>query len=315
MESIDVASLILDLSAGIIYLVVCFVLFIIAKFTYHLLNTRINSTEELVKKDNAAFAVAMAGYYFGVIMAIGGALVGPNNWFLEEPFDLVENIRILSQHVLDIFFYGILSIVLMNLSVIINDKVILYKFRNEDEIIRDQNAGTGAVEFASYTATGLIVFGAVSGDTTLVTNLYIWRYELGGLFSALIFWILGQGVMVLAGVVYNAILPFDVHKEIEKDNVAAGIGFAGVLLALGNLIRVASMGNFISWQENILRFTYIVILGLVLLPVIRFGTDKILLPGEKLTDEIVNQEKPNIGAAFIEAMSYVGASFLIGWAI
>lgn len=315
MDAIDFASLFLDLFAGIIYIITCFILFIIAKFTYHFLNRRININDELVKKDNVAFAVAMAGYYLGIIMAIGGALWGPNDWILEESFGIIDNISILSQHVLDVIFYGILSIVLMNLSVLINDKVILYKFRNEDEIIRDQNAGTGAVVFASYVATGLIVFGAVSGETTLITNLYIWRYELGGLFSALIFWILGQIVMVVAGLVYNAILPFDVHKEIEKDNVAAGIGFAGVLLAIGNLIRTASMGNFISWEENILRFVYIVVLGLAILPVIRIGTDKILLPGEKLTDEIVNQEKPNIGAGFIEAISYVGASFLIGWAI
>ena len=44
-------------------------------------------------------------------------------------------------------------------------------------------------------------------------------------------------------------------------------------------------------------------------------TDKILLPGQKLTDEIVNQEDPNVGAAIVEAFAYVGGSMLIVWAL
>jgi hypothetical protein len=48
---------------------------------------------------------------------------------------------------------------------------------------------------------------------------------------------------------------------------------------------------------------------------VRFLADVVLLPGQKLTDEIANQDKPNVGAGFIEAFSYVGASFLIVWSL
>jgi hypothetical protein len=47
----------------------------------------------------------------------------------------------------------------------------------------------------------------------------------------------------------------------------------------------------------------------------RLVTDKILLPGERLTDEIVNQEKPNVGAALVEAFAYIGGSVLITWCL
>jgi hypothetical protein len=47
----------------------------------------------------------------------------------------------------------------------------------------------------------------------------------------------------------------------------------------------------------------------------RFITDKILLPGQNLTDEIINQEKPNIGAALVEAFAYIGGSVLITWCL
>ena len=53
----------------------------------------------------------------------------------------------------------------------------------------------------------------------------------------------------------------------------------------------------------------------VVLPLVRIVTDKVLIPGVKLNDELVAQEKPNVGAGAIEAFSYVAASMLVGWAI
>lgn len=288
LENSEFYSILFDLGFGIIYLIACFILFFIGKLFFQLLNRRIQVNEELVQKDNVAFAVSMVGYYFGLVMTIGGALVGPSHGLM---LDLIY-----------LFGYGLLGIVLMNLAILINDKLVLYHFHNEDEIIRDQNAGTGAIQFASYLATGLIIMGAISGEG-------------GGFITAIAFWALGQLVMVIAGLVYNWMTPYDVHAEIERDNVPAGVGFAGALLAIGNITRIACSGDFISWFDNLTKFFYIVILGLLILPIIRIVTDKVLLPGEKLTDEIVRQERPNLGAAFVEAFSYIGASFLIGWAI
>lgn len=284
----DYFSILFDLGFGIIYLIASFILFYIGKLFFQLLNRRIRVNDELVKKDNVAFAISMVGYYFGLVMTIGGALEGPSHGLL---LDLAY-----------LFSYGILGIVLMNVGIWINDKLILYRFDDEAEIIRDQNAGMGAIQFANYTSTGLIIFGAVSGEG-------------GGLITAIAFWGLGQVVLVLAGLIYAWILPYDVHTEIERDNVPAGVGFAGAMLAIGNITRIACSGDFTSWADNLTKFGYVVVLGLVLLPLIRLLTDKVLLPGGRLTDEIVHQERPNLGAAFMEAFSYIGASFLIGWAI
>jgi hypothetical protein len=41
--------------------------------------------------------------------------------------------------------------------------------------------------------------------------------------------------------------------------------------------------------------------------------DLILVPGVKISDEIVNQEIPNVGAGLIEAFAYIAASFVITW--
>ncbi len=277
-----------NLAISLIYLFSAFAVFFIGKLIYDLLHRSYRLNHELVEKDNFALGIAMSGYYLGLILAIGGSIVGPSQGLYED--------------LIDIFFYGLISVVLLNISILINDKLILHAFNNTKELIEDQNCGTGAVECATYMATGLIIFGAISGEG-------------GNLFTALVFWVLGQVVLVFAGLIYDLIISYDLHEQIEKDNVAAGVGFAGALLAVGNVIRLAVSGDFESWKINLISFVVYSLAGLVLLPLVRFLVDKILLPGQSLSAEIARQEHPNLGAAFIEASSYVGASFLLVWCL
>ncbi|MFQ5772817.1 MAG: DUF350 domain-containing protein, partial [bacterium] len=107
-----------------IYLVAVFFLFFVGKFVYDKLNRRFVLQEELLQKDNFAVAIAVVGYYLGLVFAIGGILIGPSTFWLDD--------------LLDILFYGIIAIVLLNLSAYINDKIILYKFDNVKEIIEDR---------------------------------------------------------------------------------------------------------------------------------------------------------------------------------
>ena len=277
-----------DLIATGIYLICAFVLFWIGKLIRDLMASSYSVREELVEKDNAALGIGIAGYYFGLVLAIGGTLSGPSQG--------------LENDLIDIGIYGLLAIILLNLSRLVNDGLILHGFKIRDELIDDQNAGTGVVVAASYIATGLVIFGAVSG-------------EIGGIVTTVIFWALGQLALVLAGLMYEWITPYSIHDEIEKDNVAAGVAFAGALVGIGVIVFHASAGDFISWTINLQDFAIEVVAGLILLPIVRFISDVILLPGQKLTDEIANQEHPNLAAGFIEATSYVGASFLIVWSL
>lgn len=277
-----------NLITAIILIVVFYFIFFIGKIVNDLLHREYNLTTELVERDNPALALAIVGYYFGLVLSIGGTLVGPSGGIWEDIIDLV--------------IYGLLSVILLNISWFLCDKIILHKFKMSDELIRDQNQGAGIVSCAISIASGFIIFGAVSGEN-------------GNIWTAIAFWGLGQVMLLLAGWVYNLITPYDIHTEIEKDNVAAGISFAGVLIAMGIIVGRAAGGEFHSWTENILDFIIISFIGLAILPFIRILTDKILLPTVKLTDEIVGQEKPNIGAAYIEAFSYIAASMIIYWSV
>jgi len=121
--------------------------------------------------------------------------------------------------------------------------------------------------------------------------------------------------LVAASFVYNWITPFDVYEHIEKDNVAVGIGVAGVLVAVANLIRHGLMHDFESWIITAENVAVDFGIGIVFLPIARLMADRILLPGRNLTDELINQDKPNIGAGVIEAFAYIGGSVLICWAL
>ena len=277
-----------NLFFAIIYIFSAFVLFLIGKVVHDGINRSYRLNEELVKKDNFALAIAMIGYYMGLILSIGGVIAGPSAGLVED--------------IIDILIYGPLSIILMNISAVVNDKFILYKFNNVKELIEDQNVGTGVIECAVYLATGMIIFGSISGED-------------GSVITAIAFWALGQIALILTGLLYNFITPYDIHHHIEKDNVAVGVSFAGAIIAVGNIIRHSVSGDFLSWNENLTTFISFVVLGFIFLPVIRVLTDRVLLPGEKITDELVNQEKPNVGMAFIEAFSYIGASFVIVWSL
>jgi uncharacterized membrane protein YjfL (UPF0719 family) len=272
----------------VVYLGSSFALFFIGKYLYQLFHRGYNVKEELVEKDNLAFALAHTGYFIGLIAAIGGVMMGETAGLLID--------------LLFIFGYGIISLVLLNVSMIINDKIILRKFSVKKEICEDQNEGTGLLEGASSIATGLIIMGSVYGEG-------------GGIDTLLIYWLVGQVLLIATSFIYNWITPFDVHEHIEKDNVAVGVAMAGVIIAIGNMIRHGLMHDFESWYDTAQNIGIDFGIGIVFIPIARLIADKILLPGRNLTDELINQDKPNIGAGIIEAFAYVGGSVLICWSL
>jgi uncharacterized membrane protein YjfL (UPF0719 family) len=269
---------------GFIYLAVVLVLLALGKWMYDALHRRFVLRTELIEKNNLAVAVTVAGYYLGLVIVLGGVVSGPAS------FSVLDD-------VIGLVIFGLLAIVLLNLSAWVNDTVIFSKFDNEKEIIEDRNVGMGAVEGGNYVAVGLITAGAMSGE--------------GGLLPGLVFWVSGLVALLVAGLLYDRITSYDLHDEIEKDNVAVGVAFAGVLIGFGNIIRLAGEGDFVSWNESLTEFGYYTVVGLALMPLIRLFADKVLLPGASLSDELV-KDPPSLGAGIIEAVTFLAASMLIG---
>ena len=270
--------------SGFVYLAVVLVLLAVGKWAYDALHRRFALRVELLEKDNLALAVTVAGYYLGLVIVLGGVVSGPASVSLLDD-------------VIGLVIYGGLAIVLLNLSAWVNDRLVFSRFDNEREIVEDRNVGVGILEGGNYVAVGLITAGAMSGE--------------GGMASGLVFWVTGLAALVAAGMLYDRITSYDLHDQIEDGNVAVAVAFAGVLVGFGNVIRLAGEGDFVSWNESMSEFGYYLVVGLVLLPLVRLFADKVLLPGARLADELV-QERPNLGAGVIEGVTYLAASMLIG---
>jgi len=277
-------QILISLAYGVLGLV----LLLAAKNAKNLL-TSYSIDDELTTKDNTALALSMAGYYLGVIIIFLGAIIGPD---IEEPtrMELFMSIGIDAG-------YAVLGIVFLNLGRLVVDRLVLTSFSTKKEIIEDRNVGTGAVEFGSYVATALVIAGAISGET-------------GGLLSAVVFFALGQLVLVIFARFCQFITSYDLHAEIEKDNYAAGIAFGGSLIAVGIvLLKATSLPFDGNWQASLTDFGLIVALSFVVFVVARFVTDKALLPKSSLSHEIAVDQ--NSGAALIEASTAIGMASIV----
>lgn len=272
----------------ILQIAIGFLLFWLGQLAYRkLFRRRMELNLELFVKDNPAVAIALVGYYFGIVIALGGVLD--------------KTLSILPEKLLNLASYGCLVILLMLAGAWVGDRLILKHFDCDREIIQERNIGAAFVEAGNHIANGLILNASLGGEG-------------GNLLVGFACWLIGLGVLVLASVVYPRFAKYNVFREIERrNNPAAGIACAGLLVATGNIVRIAFAPEFQDWVSSFRVYGLNLLFCLALLVAIRWLADLILVPGVKISDEIVNQEVPNLGAGLIEAFAYIAASFLIAW--
>lgn len=268
---------------GLAFLALALVILAAAKlindfFTPYLLEV------QLARHDNPALAVSFCGYLLGVTAIFLGAYLGPSEGLAA---DLVR-----------VGGWSLGGVILLNLSRVINDRLILPNFCNVKEIIEDRNIGTGVVQAGSYLGSGFLVAGAIHGEG-------------GGPLTALAFFAAGQIVMILFVRLYGLLVPYDVHEAIEADNAAAGIPLAGALTAIGIVLAHAAGGTFTGWGANFLDFAIEAVVIVLLLPVVRLGFDKIVLPKIDINREIA--EDRNYGVALIEASAMIAFATVLAF--
>ncbi len=278
------------------YVVLGFIVLVVAKVAKDLF-TPFKIDEELTSRDNPALGIAVAGYFAGVVIIFLGAIIGP-----DDPGE-ITSVAFLRSIGVDLL-YAIGGIVALNVGRGVVDKLVLYKFSTVKEIITDRNIGTGAVECGCFIATALIVAGAIHGES---------GNHASGVLTAVVFFVLGQLVLVLFTRCYQWATKYDVHEEIEKDNVAAGVALGASMIALGIVILRGTAGDFVGWGTNLTSFAIACLLGFVLLTTLRKVTDWMLLPGTTIAVEIARDR--NINAAWIEGVVAIGMAAIIFFTI
>ena len=275
---------------ALIYLVTMLGVFVIGKWVYDLF-TPYKLNEQLVEVDNRAVAVAFAGYLLGLGIILEGVVS-------QESTNVATGSarRDLLLDVGDTLLWGVIGIVLLQLARLINDKLLLNTFSNTKELVEDKNVGTGAVEFGSFVGSALIIRVLLMGEGHGILTSIV---------ETVVYFLAAQAIFVLFGKVYQMVTRYDVHKEIERDNAAAGVSLGLSLIAVAMLVS-----SYLSRYDSLPGLVLWFFMGTALLLGCRYLIDKLLLPGRLLDDEVGGEQ--NWGAAIIEGCSAIALAALIG---
>ena len=275
---------------AVMYLVVTGLVLYVGKLVNDWL-TPYKLNEQLTEVDNKAVALSFSGYILALGIILWGILstdssIPPTGSMSR---DLIANL-------VDTAIWGGIGIVLLQIARLINDKILLYQFNNTKELVEDQNVGTGAVQCGTYIGSAFIIRAALSGEAA--------ESFLVSLTSTLVFFILGQLAFILFSKLYQIVSRYDLHGEIEKDNVAAGVSFGMTLTAVGIVLS-----GYILRSDSIVGLALWFVLSAFLLLVLRYVVDKLLLPG-KILDEEISQDR-NWGAALVEGSAVLGLALIL----
>jgi uncharacterized membrane protein YjfL (UPF0719 family) len=292
---------------GLVYVVLGIVVLYLAKWILDFV-TPYHVAEQLGKKTNTALGLSITGYFLGVIIVFVAVLYSPSatgefDWRYTPDFGF---------DVLQVFLYAMGAIVVLNLARYLVDRLVLYKFDVEKEIITGQNIGAGAVEFGVYLAVSLVIAAAIAGYEAPQLGVAA-SSTADELIRAVVFFLLGMGVLVVYALFYQITTAYDIHEEIEKSNLAVGITMAANFIAIALVTFKAVTGEFVGWSESLVAFATFAVIGFFLLLIVRWIIDTALFPKVKIADELAVAQ--NVGIAFIVGGVVISASLVLYFAI
>ena len=254
---------------SIIYLAASCIMLFLSKFMFDRFS--LFQPEKEVKDANYTAIIAFCGYMIGVAFILVGAFAGPSGKSFR--MDLAMYVA-----------YAIVGVILMTISGFVTRKIMLNRFDNAKELLQDKNIGTAAVYFGFYIAHGLIIAACVNG-------------EFGGILSSVFYYVLSICFMFLFLRVYDKIVPYSIHKELENDNYAVGIALAGNIIAIGIILMKATLGDVAGWKSSLI--TYFIDLSAIflLLPIVRFILGNFIVKAIDINKELKNN---NVAAGLIE---------------
>jgi len=241
----------------------------------------------LTESDNPAMGIVVAGYLFGVIWTIT-VLLGTLSYN-----NVVMDIR-------NVLIYGCIGIVLLTGAALGTCRGFLGMRMQEQLAAR--NVAAAIVVAGVYIATSLTYSGGLVGEG-------------GGFWIMLLFFLFGQ--LALLGITYafRQLTSYDDVQEIASGNVAAALALAGLLIAVGLIVRRAIAGDFLGFWPSLGGFLLALLLAVVLYPVRQVVVQWIMLGGPihwraSLLEHEIARDR-NVAAGLLEATAYVTAALFM----
>lgn len=245
-----------------------------------------NAVKEVEENSNPAMAVAFGGYIVGLAIASAGALIAPGPGTPLAKLALVAG-------------SGLASVILMRLSLFINDKFILSNFSNIAEITKDKNMGVAFVEAGGCLATGFMIYAVMTCQAMSLEDKVV---------DGLVYWAIGQALLVAGAYIFGKTLPYDAHAEIGNSNSsAAGLTYGGFLLALGLVLMTAISGATSNIVDELGTIAVFYTVGMVLLLAVRFVASLVLTSKSKI---VTPYNKGSLGIMVLEFVSILCVGIL-----
>lgn len=257
----------------------------------------INANDELLRKDNPAFGLSLAGTTLAVTIMLSGTIYG------DPETDLITSS-------ITIAYFGILGIVLMALTRIIFDKIALPEVHLRDEIVN----GNVAVSIAdtSNVLAAAIIFRAVM----------IWMpgHEMEFIYALLAGYAISQTMLTLATLIRVKFFSLrykgkSLQEELKSGNIALALAFGGRKIGTAFAITIAS--QHVVYEEYdlnelapiLIGWVYISIIVAIVLKLLSFAAEKIILFDVNIFHEIIEQRNIAVGA--LQASIYISLSMLL----
>ena len=249
---------------------------------------------------NVAVGLRRSGLYLGIAIALTGAMTGSSKGFWLDIVQLSVDGLFITGFMFSTRFIND-TIMLGHIN---NDAECVRKFEQPDGTIKTGNTAVGMVEAGMYLATGFILHGSFSGGGSTFFQ---------GILSAVLFFVIGQAILLILGLCYEMTTPFNVRNEIKSDNPAAGIGLAGILIALGIILMASLSGPFTGWKNDLAGFFIYAVFGMVMLLIFQRIIDRLLLPTTTTAVEV--SEDRNTAALLVTESALIAVAALIAAAM
>lgn len=235
-----------------------------------------------IERGNLAAALRYGGLHLGLFLALVGFFSDHSR---QSSF---------MGDVVGLYVYGAVTIVFLLVSLYLNDVCILDTVDN-NKAIQQGNVPIGIVEAGTCIGTGLIAAGSMTGS--------------GGIGTAIVFFALGQFVMLASTRVYEWITPgMQLRHASETGNTAAAVHLASILVSLAIILRSVIAGDFHGWAVDLMGFATGAVIGFIVLYVVEILVDRWILTTTTVTELV--QENRISAIVFLSAIR-IGAALVI----
>lgn len=166
------------------------------------------------------------------------------------------------------------------------------------------NVAAGIAAGSHFVATGIICSEAMSGSD--------WR-SIGLSFA---FFLIAQITLHAFVTLFRAVTAYDDTEQIQGGNLAAGISYGGVAIAVAIVVARALEGHFVSWGVSLRGYAGVLVSLALLYPMRQLFVQGLILGGLPklrggLLDEAIGEDR-NQAIAAVEAMTYLATAIAVG---